>query len=321
MTRRPTSSARLLITLLALTVVGCGSMGAPSFPAASMPTSPSYPGWPPAATYELIPIPVSSELTVGPNRLLVNLIDSANEPLAAADRPVELRLYDLATDPAAPKVTTPATYLPILEGRPGLYRAQVDFTRAGDWGLEAIATEADGSKRIGRMVFSVRESGTTPAIGAPAPASDTPTAETPEAVAAVSTDDDPDADFYRQSVAGALEAHQPFLVIFATPAFCSSATCGPALDIVKAEAAYYKDRVTFIHVEPYELQVVDGHLQPVLSEQNLPIPVAATNEWGLPTEPYIFVVNSAGNVAAKFEGIASADELEAALMSAADQQP
>jgi hypothetical protein len=33
----------------------------------------------------------------------------------------------------------------------------------------------------------------------------------------------------------------------------------------------------------------------------------------LPTEPYIFVVDAQGKVSAKFEGIASEDELEAAF--------
>jgi hypothetical protein len=110
-----------------------------------------------------------------------------------------------------------------------------------------------------------------------------------------------------------LEAGQPFALVFATPAFCRTATCGPTLDVVKSVADYYKDRVNFVHVEPYELQQVDGRLQPVLSEQNLPIAVDATNEWGLPTEPYVFIIDGEGKVFAKFEGIAGTDELEEAL--------
>ena len=43
----------------------------------------------------------------------------------------------------------------------------------------------------------------------------------------------------------------------------------------------------------------------------------AIGDYGLPTEPYVFVVDAAGNVFAKFEGIAAADELEAALESVA----
>ena len=36
-------------------------------------------------------------------------------------------------------------------------------------------------------------------------------------------------------------------------------------------------------------------------------------EWGLPTEPWVFVVDAKGKVAAKFEGMAYPDELTAAL--------
>ena len=310
-----TSVGALLVVAL---IVSCGSLNTPTPPGATSTPPTSYEGWPPSERFELIPIPVSSELTVGPNRMLVNLIDGANEPLAAPDRAVRLQLYDLAADPRTPRSQADALYTPIVEGRPGLYRAYVTFERAGDWGLEAIATEPGGAQRTGRMVFSVRESGTTPAIGAQAPSSDTPTASTAADVAAISTDDDPDADFYRLSVADALAANQPFVLIFATPAFCRTATCAPALDVVKSVAAFHKDRVAFIHVEPYELQEVDGALQPVLSEQNLPIAVDAANEWGLPTEPYIFVVDGAGKVTAKFEGVAGAEELEAALAELAE---
>ncbi len=139
----------------------------------------------------------------------------------------------------------------------------------------------------------------------------------PDEIAAISTDDNPDPDFYRESVAGALAAHEPFALVFATPAFCTSATCGPTLDMVKSVAADFKGRMSFIHVEPYELQMVDGALQPVLTPDNLPISVQATEEWGLPTEPYIFVLDSTGKVTAKFEGIASPEELQAAFGSVA----
>ena len=103
------------------------------------------------------------------------------------------------------------------------------------------------------------------------------------------------------------------MLVFATPAFCTSLTCGPTLDVIKSAATPFKGRMDFIHVEPYELEMADGQLRPVLNPQNLPISVAATMEWGLPTEPYVFVVDANGNVSAKFEGIAAADELAAAF--------
>jgi hypothetical protein len=302
---------------IAMLAAACGAGGAPT-PSPTAAPAGGYPGWPPGATFELIPVVVSTELVVGPNRLLVNLLDSATEPLADPDRRVDVQLYDLAADPGTPASSAQASYLPTIEGRPGLYRAQVELDRAGDWGLEVIAHEPDGGTRTGRMVFPVREQGSTPAIGAPAPSSETPTAASAEEIAQISTDDDPDPDFYLQSVDEALAAGEPFALVFATPAFCSSATCGPTLDLVKSVAAAYRDRLTFIHVEPYRLQTVDGRLQPELNDRNLPIPIDAVNQWGLPTEPYVFVVGSDGAISAKFEGIASAEELRAAFEAVAN---
>ena len=290
----------LVAFLLAATLGACGA---------------ADPGWPPQQTnFALTPVPVNAEIAVGLNRVLFNILDSGtNQSIAAADRPVRMRFFDLATSRTQPAVEADATYITILAGRPGLYRALVTFDRAADWGVEAVATESNGSTRMGRFVFSVRESGTTPAIGGAAPSLDTPTAASAEEIAAISTDDDPDPDFYRQSVAGALAAHEPFALVFATPAFCTSLTCGPALDIVKSVAASYKGRMDFIHVEPYQLEQVGGDLRPVLGPDNLPISVEATAVYGLPTEPYIFVVDGAGKVTAKFEGVAAVEELTAAF--------
>jgi hypothetical protein len=311
-----------LFFFIGLVLAGCNAIGGPP-PTPSEAGAPAagYPGWPPNVASDLIPIPVSTELVVGPNRLLVNLIDQKNEPLAAQTLPVEFKLYNLAADPAQAKIDQPGTYLPTIPGRPGLYRLSPSFDAAGDWGLEAIASEPDGTKRTGRMVFSVQQTGSTPALGAPAPTSPTPTATTPAQIATVSSDTSPDPDFYKISEPDALAAHKPFVLIFATPAFCQSATCGPTLNLVKSVAANYKDKLTFIHVEPYKLQTVNGQLQPVFSEQNLPIPVDATNIWGLTTEPYIFVVGADGKVAAKFEGIASDQELRAAFDQVATTAP
>jgi hypothetical protein len=295
--------ARLTLAALLTTLVACSA---------------SDPGWPPQNTnFDLTPVVVSTEVAVGENRMLFNILDRQNQSIAATDTTVQLRFFNLAASRTSPAVEGAAAFMPTIEGRPGLYRLPVTFPQAGEWGVEAVATDAAGAKRTGRMVFTVRETGTTPLIGGQAPASDNPTTTEPADIPNISTDDDPDPAFYRESVATALAAHEPFAVVFATPAFCTSAMCGPTLDVVKNAAAPFKDKMTFIHVEPYELELIEGHLRPVLSDQNLPIPVAATDQWGLPTEPYVFVVDSGGKVTAKFEGIAASDELTAAFSAVA----
>jgi hypothetical protein len=75
----------------------------------------------------------------------------------------------------------------------------------------------------------------------------------------------------------------------------------------------YIGRVNFIHVEPYVLEVSDGRTQPVLDVTGYPKSVRASVEWGLPSEPWVFVVDAQGKVAFKFEGMAYPDELTIAL--------
>ena len=54
--------------------------------------------------------------------------------------------------------------------------------------------------------------------------------------------------------------------------------------------------VTFINVEPYLLEYTDGQLQPVLDANEQLQAAPATDEWGLLSEPWIFVVDGDGIV-------------------------
>jgi hypothetical protein len=47
------------------------------------------------------------------------------------------------------------------------------------------------------------------------------------------------------------------------------------------------------------------------------VTVPAVTEWGLPSEPWVFVVDDTGTVAGAFEGAASDEELKAAIDSVA----
>jgi hypothetical protein len=113
-------------------------------------------------------------------------------------------------------------------------------------------------------------------------------------------------------VADAIAAHKPFVLIFATPKFCTSQQCGPTLDSIKPIAEAHPD-VTFINVEPYVLEEKDGQLQPVLDANQQLQAAPATDEWGLLSEPWIFVVDGDGIVRGSFEGVVGQDELERAL--------
>jgi hypothetical protein len=293
---------------------------APSTAPACGPAGPdgNYEGWPIAgqasSTGALLPLIISSQLVAGPpSRFLYSIADPANPfvPTASMDVTTQVSFFALARDPASAVATVPGTFLDSGSGL-GLYHLTTTFDCVGPWGLELTAALPSGPVTT-RGIFDVGAASSIPAIGAPAPRSQTPTATTAEQIALISTDTAPDPDFYRLSIDQAVGAGRPVWIVFATPAFCSTATCGPTLDVVKSVAADYKDRVDFIHVEPYQLHMTDGGLQPLLGDQGQLQVVQSVIDYGLPTEPYQFLVDGAGAVRASFQGIASADEIRAVL--------
>jgi hypothetical protein len=122
-------------------------------------------------------------------------------------------------------------------------------------------------------------------------------------VAAISTDPEPVGRLYELSIAEAVGNGRPTVIAFATPAFCQTALCGPTLEVVK-EAAAERPSIDFVHVEPFDIeQARAGTLDPI----------PTMSEWGLATEPWVFVVDRDGTVTASFEGVIGLGELEAAL--------
>jgi hypothetical protein len=300
---------------MGLLLVGCSNASAES-PRPS-PASGQYPGWPGSGTVvgnaDFVPILVSAEVGVGRSRILITVQDSAGRTLAAPELTVDESLYDLAASTDTPVSKVAGTFRWLIPDTKGIYTAYADFGRAGDWGIEVTGHQSGQPDRRARVTFPVRQTTQTPAIGAEAPATDTITAADPSAVVTISTDPQPDPAFYVLSIRDAIAAGKPFVLVFATPAFCTSGTCGPALELVKQVAPQYSGRVNFIHVEPYLLQLSNGRMQPKLDLLGQAQSVRAVIEWGLPTEPYVFVIDANGKVAAKFEGMAYPDELTAAL--------
>lgn len=299
-----------LVVVLGLSAIAAGCSAQP---AAQSPTFTATPAATTAAP-EILPILVSSEITKGENRFLFSITDRQNRLIAAPDVSVRLRFYDAdSSSPTTVVFEEDSRFLWAIEGRQGLYVADVTFPEAGRWGTDFIATLPDGSVKKVHAKYDVAESGSTPALGDPAPSVDTPTlADVGGNVSQVSTDAEPESRFYEQSISDALEAGEPFVVVFSTPAFCDTQTCGPTLETVKTVARDYPD-MTFINVEPYKMAFTGGRLQPELDANGQLQPAEWTTAWGLVSEPYTFVVTADGTVAAKFEGVLAAAELRSAL--------
>ncbi len=272
------------------------------------------PDWPLAGggEAEFLPVVMSSLITHGHNRFLYNVLDESYRQVAAEDVPSRVDFYALERDPATPYARGGAAYLSSGLGR-GLYRTQVDFDCVGEWGAEVFVQEPDGSWASERLRFAVHPLGSTPAIGDPAPRSDSLTASTLEEATMISTDQNPYLPAYDKTVAETVASGRPSLVFFATPAFCQTGYCGPTVELVKSVAREHEGAVEFVNVEPYELRMTDNGLQPRLTEDGQLQPVSAALEWGIPVEPYLFLLDAQGDVFAKFEGIVGGDELRAAV--------
>jgi hypothetical protein len=150
----------------------------------------------------------------------------------------------------------------------------------------------------GFNVLDVKDEPSAIAVGEQAPDSDTPTTATQPAQR-ITTAKPPDAALLRHSVKDSIESGTPFVVAFATPAYCQSRTCGPTVDVVEAVRKRFERRgVRFIHVEIYEDNLPGNGVN------------RWVREWRLPSEPWVFVVGGDGVVRDRFEGALSVGELE-----------
>jgi hypothetical protein len=293
------------VAAMTIVVVACGSTVTPT-PAN---TSPAPSGGGSGAT-AIIPIPITDAFRVGANRVVFTLTDSSGQKqVAGPDRTLSIGYHGPNGETIAP---APQTFIWAIEGSNGVYVGQATFASAGQWTAD-FSTAASGSAAVTTSFsFPVRDRLDVVSPGDAAPSVKTPTlADVGGDLAKISSDPTPVKAFYETSEADALAAKKPFVLIFATPKFCTSAVCGPTLDKLKPVAAAHPE-MTFINVEPYQLQFADGALQPVMTGSDL-TPVEATLAFKLSTEPYVFVVGADGKVSASFELVFSPDEIEAAI--------
>jgi hypothetical protein len=326
MRRFPRRFPPVMVLAVAAVIGGCspttnasptiGPVGSGGSACHTAPVPGNLSGWQTPATPPLIyPLVIANpgELTCGNNRLLFTFLDASNNVLSKPDRTATVAIFDLGRDPNKPVATIPGTFVWAIQNERGIYVANVDLQEAGTYGAEFSTSVGGGAPAIVRTTFSVDATTTLVQVGQRAPSTKTPTeADAGGNLKSISTDPTPDPAFYDTSEDQALLAHEPFLIVFATPKFCTSAQCGPTLDRIKPFAMEFPS-VHFIHVEPYQLKLDEnGQLQAVMTNNAL-TPTAITNAWGLASEPWVFVVDRQGIIRGSFGLIFSDAELRAAL--------
>ena len=197
-------------------------------------------------------------------------------------------------------------------GTRGSYTTDLSFDRTGLWKLEIVGQE-EGSDRLAIMEVEVTDGFEVVDVGQKAPASMNRTVGDGAPLEELSSAHEADPELYSTRIADALEQGSPTMVVFSTPSFCTSATCGPQVETVSEVRRKYEGQASFIHVEVYENpHEVQGDLtrartSPIMGEWGL----TSVPEWT--NESWVFVVDESGVVTARFEAYSSADELEAAL--------
>ena len=243
---------------------------------------------------------VASEILVGNQRIPIGITDH-NTPVH--DATVHVRAFVLQGTTGIFKGESDAPFKGDgLEGG-GIYVAHLSFDKPGNWGVEITATRPNGARLSQRLPINVIDTPLVPAVGQPAPLTQNPTAKTVADVETIDSGRPPD-DMHQLSIADAIQQHRPALVVFATPAFCTSNTCGPEVKVVQGLEPAYRDRLTFIHVEIYR------DFKPDPSKRKL---AQAVVDWRLQTEPWVFLIDSKGIIQARFEGPTASDELKAAI--------
>jgi hypothetical protein len=280
----------LLLCGLLLAACGGDDTASPAQPAGS--ATPTGPG--------LQAFLVASQVLVGNQRLPVGVSDH-NTPVN--DAQVHVRAFAIAGTSAQLRGESDAPFKGMnLNGR-GLYIASFVFDAPGQWLAEITAARPDGSSSVARIPFRVSLKGLVPGVGEPAPRSNNQTLQDVPDASYIDSGSPPD-DMHLLSIADAIDQHRPALVVFATPAFCSSATCGPQVRAVQALEPAYRSRLAFIHVEIYH----DFNPDPS-KRQRTPTVL----EWHLQTEPWVFLIDGSGVIRAEFEAVTASDDLQAAI--------
>lgn len=261
----------------------------------------------------------ASEFVTGENRFPFNIISLDGEPLENAEVTVRFHYLEEVSEI---RLEADALYRRV-EGIflhqhedgsehqhidvTGLYVVEkIQFREPGIWSAEFIVTTPKGQQpTVGNAAFNVRDESQALSVGEMAPSSDGLTAadvdDVREICSGVSC-----YTMHDLSIRDALDQEKPLVVVFSSPAFCVSRMCGPVTAIVANVQSELADRVNFVHVEPWNLKIArtEGRL----------VPSSTSLEWELPSEPWLFVINSSGYIVARFEGLVSEVELQEAIL-------
>jgi hypothetical protein len=258
--------------------------------------------------------PAAKVLTVGENRFPFGVFTVEQEPITTAqvaiyaapgniDGPAEgpfpARILDLSTEAAFVAKTTADD----PDAAKVVYVSDLPLKRPGKWAFAALVKEGDGFTGSLLPTPSLVGEFDPVAVGDQAPSVSTPTAADVADISEIDTRVPP-GTMHEQDLQDVLGT-EPVVLLFATPALCQSRICGPVVDVTEQVKREFGDRVAFIHSEIYNDNDINKGSRPQVEA------------YGLPSEPWLFVIDADGKVSTVIEGAFSVEELTAAVAKVA----
>lgn len=181
----------------------------------------------------------------------------------------------------------------------GYYTATLPKAKAGDKINVLTLTKVGEEFQAAATGVTIAKSDPTPAPGEKAPAIDTRTLE--DHPASEIDTRMPPSGMQQISLKDALKNGKPTALIFATPKLCASRVCSPIVDVALEVQDEYDDKVNFVHNEIYNDNDLSKGMRPEVEA------------FGLPMEPYTFVIDSDGRVVEQLAGPFDQAELTSAI--------
>jgi len=185
----------------------------------------------------------------------------------------------------------------------GVNALEIPFDKPGIWSV-LIEVQSQGRSLLASTALQVKPRSETKQPGDKALATLTPTVADNHGVSPICTKDPP-CSMHQVTLAQALETMKPTAFIVATPRFCKSRTCGPNLEELIVVQQAIGDRANFVHAEVYK----DDNPETVTQEQVSP----TYKEWGLDTDPWLYLIDKQGTIASRYEGPITAAQIQPAL--------
>ena len=237
----------------------------------------------------------SDDFAVGTPRVPFVFFDGPNRTANVSS--VTVQAFDLSADPPVAGWSGDAQSFNDYEVP--YWTIYPEVTHEGVWGMNATVTFPDGSTNDIQFAIQVNEVFAYPTIGDPAIPTDNRTTADFD-IEEISSDPEPEPSFYEMTVTEALASGQPTVIMFATPAFCQTAVCAPAVDSMKAVQATYPEGVNYIQIE-----IFADFQENLIAE--------SVRDWQLVSEPWTYVVDGNGTITDRFGGPVSIAELQQAV--------